>query len=99
MPLVIIGFLQAVCVAIYCGLVSLFFRFMEKGVAEIPEVWAPLIMLMLLVLSASVMGLVVFGYPVYLLQEKKIKEALILLAWTFLFIMIFVFTVIAIIVA
>ncbi len=50
-----------------------------------PNILGWILMLFLLVFSAAVTGLLVFGYPVYLVLNKKIKEALKVLGYTFLY--------------
>lgn len=47
-----------------------------------PGILAPIGMLMLFVLSAAVMGLLIFGAPVMLYIDGKKKEAVRLVAWT-----------------
>ena len=42
-------------------------------------------MLVLLVFSAAVTGSLVFGYPAYLAMQKKLKAAITLLGFTFLY--------------
>jgi len=46
------------------------------------KIMAPIGMLMLLVLSATVMGLLIFGAPVMLYVDGKKKEAVQLVSWT-----------------
>lgn len=48
------------------------------------EIFAAIIMLLLLVFSVAVSGLFVFGYPAYLVFQKKFKEALATLLVTFI---------------
>ncbi|HTM68228.1 MAG TPA: hypothetical protein VL426_02910 [Candidatus Binatia bacterium] len=47
-----------------------------------PKFLAPLAMLSLLVLSAAVMGMLVFGKPVMLYIDGKKKEAVAMVCWT-----------------
>jgi hypothetical protein len=66
---------------IFC--IALFFNLgMEKMFKNVPEFFAPIIMLLLLVLSASIMGMLVFGRPVLLYLDNKKKEALSMLFYT-----------------
>jgi len=79
------GLLQSLGVTVYCLLVAVFFRTMEKlSITPIAPVGTAL-MLLLLVFSAAVTGLLVFGYPCYLAINNKIKDALTLLAFTLLY--------------
>jgi len=96
----LIGFLQALGVAVYCGLIASFFFYMAKTKAEPPGFFGFFLLLALFVFSAAVTGSLVFGYPAYLaLVKSKIKEALTILAYTLLFgLLIILLTVIAILV-
>ena len=49
---------------------------------KVPEFFAPIIMLSLLVVSAAVMAILVFGRPVLLYLDNKKKEALAMLFYT-----------------
>jgi len=87
------SFLTALAVFVYVGLVVLFMFSMEKWGVEMAELWGPIMMLCLLVLSATIVGALVFGYPVYLLVDKKVKQALVYLlatiGWFFLIMVIY----------
>lgn len=93
----LVGLLQALGVTVYCGLVSVFFWGMEKIFAEPPGVIAWILMLLLLVFSAAVTGLLVFGYPVYLTLNKKVKEALAVLGYTFLSCLVIILIIIGVV--
>jgi len=82
-----IGLLQSIAVAIYCSLVAGFFQVMDKfgPKVKIPEISMILLILFLLVFSAAVSGLLVFGYPAYLMLHKDAKRALQILGCTFLY--------------
>jgi len=87
----IIGLVQAIGVILYCILIALVFTFFEKNSPMPQGIWAPAIMLTLLVFSAAVTGSIVFGYPAYLfLKEKQIKPALQILAYTLIFCLLFI---------
>ncbi|MBU1202772.1 hypothetical protein KKH39_01885 [Patescibacteria group bacterium] len=81
-----LGLLQALGVVIYCLIIGFFFSFMAKyGNKEADNILTTALMLTILVFSAAVTGLIVFGRPVYLVMQKKVKEAMNLLGYTFLF--------------
>lgn len=81
----LIGLLQAIGVITYCVLIALLFNFLGKTNQQ-PGFLGMAAMLVLLVFSAAVTGSIVFGYPVYLFfKEKKIKEPLLVLAFTSIF--------------
>jgi len=84
---VLVGLIQAGAVVAYCALVSGFFFFLlHSGSGFQPEAfWGPLIMLTLLVFSASVMGIIIFGYAVVLALDNKLKIAGKVLLWTLIF--------------
>ena len=93
----LIGFLQALSVALYCGLIGLFFNLAKNISPQPPEFWGTVVLLLLLVFSAAVTGLLVFGYPAFLILEREIKKALQILAHTFLFSLIIIGAVLLII--
>ncbi|HEX7455980.1 MAG TPA: hypothetical protein VF303_00750 [Candidatus Nanoarchaeia archaeon] len=80
----IVGLLQALGVTIYSVLIGGFFYFMQE-VSATPGFLGIVLMLILLIFSAAVTGSTVFGYPAYLALNKKIKEALSVLAYTLLY--------------
>jgi len=88
----LIGFLQAVGVLIYCGLVAAFFFYMATSAgAGQPSIFGLFLMLALLVFSAAVTGSLVFGYPAYLtLVKHRPKEALTILTYTLLYSLIII---------
>ncbi|MFH0818833.1 MAG: hypothetical protein V1898_02450 [Patescibacteria group bacterium] len=87
----LIGLVQAVGVSVYCLLIAGFFWVMDNFAPDSENmIFAMSIMLMLLVLSAAICGLTVFGYPLYLVINKEVKKALYVLAWTFLFLLLII---------
>ena len=89
LPLPLIAFLQAILMALYCFGVVNFINWVDKtNFGE--NLYGPLVMLCLLVFSAALCGFLFFGYAIYLLLEKETKQALILLAYTFLFLLLFI---------
>lgn len=70
------GILGGLTESIYCGLIALLLWNGEKFFNNtLDEAFAPLFVLILLVLSVAVSGVLVFGYSVYLAVEKKYKQA------------------------
>jgi hypothetical protein len=66
---------------IFC--IALFFNFGVRNLFKnVPEFFAPIIILSLLVLSASVMVVLIFGRPVLLYLDGKKKDALTMLFYT-----------------
>lgn len=60
----------------YVLVVVLLLNELGGSMPQIPQILGMVIMLMLLVFSVAVSGLFVFGYPAFLVYQKKIKEAL-----------------------
>jgi len=82
----LIGLLQAIGVIIYCILIAALFNFLGKTMPQSPGIFGFATMLVVLVFSAAITGSIVFGYPAYLfLKQQKIKEPLLILAFTVLF--------------
>ena len=94
----LIGLAQAIGVFVYCLLISLFFKFMESASIEPPQLFGIMVMLALLVVSAAITGLLVFGIPVYFVINKEVKKALIILGYTFLYILLVILIIISIII-
>jgi len=80
-----IGFLQAIGVVAYVALVSGFMCLLNSVMIEPPEIIGMMMILLLLVFSAGLTGMLVFGYPIYLALQKQWKEALLVTLYTFLF--------------
>lgn len=85
----IFGLLQALGVLVYCGFVASFLWAMNNFFLKPPsQLFGITLMLVLLVFSAAVTGFLVFGYPISLLVDKKIKEALSVLGYTFTYLLL-----------
>jgi dipeptide/tripeptide permease len=85
----LIGLLQAIGVIIYCVLIAALLNFLGRAGLEPPGIFGFAAILVILVFSAAVTGSIVFGYPVYLFfKDKKIKEPLLILAFTALYCLI-----------
>ena len=66
---------------IFC--IALGFKITSKNTfSNVPEFFAPIIMLSLLVLSAAIMAILVFGKPVMLYLDNQKKDALKMLFYT-----------------
>ncbi|MCB9802975.1 hypothetical protein H6761_03075 [Candidatus Nomurabacteria bacterium] len=89
LPLPLVAFGQAFFTSVYVLLVGTFMQTVEKWNIG-PNVLGIVVILSLLVLSASVCGSLIFGYPIYLLFNKEVKSALILLGYTFLFLLLLI---------
>lgn len=81
-----IGLIQALLVVVYCAFISGFFWLMEEMSLQPPRILVSTLMLLLLVFSAAVCGLLVFGYPAYLaLNKKDFRKSVLILGYTFIF--------------
>lgn len=74
---------HAVLVLVYISSVAWFMTNAETILGEAEETFLiPVAMLMLLVLSAAVMGLLVFGRPILMYLDGKKREAVMFLGYT-----------------
>ncbi len=85
LSLSLIGFLQALGVVVYCSLISAFFRLGNKFFPKQSDFYITVLILILLVFSAAITGMIVFGYPACLALNQKIKEALHVFFYTLLY--------------
>lgn len=77
------SFGHAVLVYAYIFCIAIFFNFgIEKMFKNVPEIFGPIVMLPLLVLSAAIMAILVFGKPVLLYVDNQKKDALTMLFYT-----------------
>lgn len=71
-----LGVLAAVAETVYVLLVVFgMSQLAEKSASQPDKIWMPIIFLLTLVFSVAVSGVVVFGYPVYLLINKEVGLA------------------------
>lgn len=82
------GLKQAIAVAIYCGLIGALLNFLGNTKMSQGQFLSISLMLVLLVVSAAITGFLIFGYPAYLMLEKKMKEALAVLGYTFMYLLV-----------
>lgn len=92
----LIGLIQALGVAIYCGLIAGFFQLAKSNPVEPEGILIAGFMLVLLVFSVAVVGSIIFGYPAYLVVNKRVREALAVLGFTLAFCLIIILAVLAI---
>jgi len=81
----LIGFLQALGVVVYCALISGFFELGNRFFPKQSVFLMTVLILILLVFSAAITGMIVFGYSAYLIFNQKIKEALSVFFYTLLY--------------
>ncbi|MBP6859352.1 MAG: hypothetical protein KBC69_01875 [Candidatus Magasanikbacteria bacterium] len=81
--LLVRSFIHAVVAYAYiCGIAAFFNLGIEKMFKNVPEIFGPIIMLPLLVLSAAIMAILVFGKPILLYLDNQKKDALTMLFYT-----------------
>lgn len=85
----VVGLKQALATAIYIVLVASFMNYMGKVDIEPEGSTGIIFMLLLLVISAGTCGLLIFGYPVYLIINKENKRAMSIFGYTFLYLLLF----------
>ena len=79
----LISFLQALGLAIYCSLVALLFWKGNHLFGNDSNYWGPVLFLIIFTTSALISALIVLGYPIYLIwQKKQIAMALRLIGYT-----------------
>jgi hypothetical protein len=77
------AFLQATGLVVYIILLSFFFNFIAPNLPNTTaQFYAPIIMLLLFIISAVISGLLVLGRAGFLFWEKKYKESFTLVGWT-----------------
>jgi len=94
------GLLHSVLATAYISLIALLLNYGTVFFAEGKNVIIPIFMLLLFVLSAAVMGILIFGKPAMLYLDGAKKEAIKLLSYTigFLFVITAIFSIILIII-
>jgi len=81
-----LGLIQSLVVFAYCFLVGILFMYGDSIFTGEKAAFVGIAMvLVLLVFSAAIMGLVVFGYPIYFFIQKNIKKALATVGYTVMF--------------
>lgn len=87
--------INALLAFVYIFCIGLFFRY---GADKIPDKvlgpLAPVIFLLLFVMSAAIMAILIFGKPVLMYLDGQKKEALKLLFYTVGWLAVFLFTII-----
>lgn len=82
-------------VVIYVALISFLLLNGENLFGHMANYSGPFLILLLLVFSVAIVGVLIFGYPIYLYMEEKKKEAVFTLfsivSWMFLFILLVMF--------
>jgi len=86
-----LGFFLALGEVIYIGLVAFLMSNAELFFGNTPDqsILAPVVFLLLFVISAAVSGALIFGKPALLFLEGKKKEALVLFGLTLFWLFIF----------
>lgn len=69
------GIGSGIFVAIYCFFIAVL-MLLADGFFAGPTVIGFLLLLIIMVLSAAVSGLLIFGYPLYLALQKQYQEAI-----------------------
>lgn len=86
------SFIDAGLTALYVSSIGFFFFYISKIFAFSKEdtVFAPILMLSLLVFSVALVGSLIFGRPILWYLDGKKKEAVSLLAYTLAFLFVFI---------
>ncbi|MFA6271895.1 MAG: hypothetical protein WC693_02185 [Patescibacteria group bacterium] len=78
------GILMGLLESLYVVAVALIMNNMSSMMINVAEIFTAGLMLMLLVFSASISGVLVFGLPIYLFVQKRVKDAIRVMVTTFL---------------
>ncbi|MFA6588449.1 MAG: hypothetical protein WCT08_05265 [Patescibacteria group bacterium] len=70
------SFLHSLAVVVYIILVACLMQHAEKWFGSMDNVLGPIAFLMLFTVSAAIVGLLIFGRPVFLFLNNQKKEAL-----------------------
>jgi len=89
--LTLMALADALGVAVYTAAVAFIMQNAQYVFGDMKSIWGPIAFLMLFVLSATVVGSLVFGRPVYLYFEGKKKEAVALFLYTACFMAVITF--------
>jgi|SaaInlLV_10m_DNA_2_1039722.scaffolds.fasta_scaffold127088_1 hypothetical protein len=92
-----VGLVQALAVTLYVTLVSSFMNYMSRASFGQNDFLTAVMMLSLLVFSVALVGILLFGFPIYLIINKKVKQALRILGYTFLWLLLIIILVVFIV--
>lgn len=78
------GVLMGLLESLYVVVVALIMNNLSSMMINVEEIFAAGLMLMLLVFSASVSGALVFGLPIHLFVQRRVRDAIRVMVTTFL---------------
>lgn len=78
------GIMVGLIESLYVIVIALLMINLTALMVNVEEVFAIGLVLMLLVFSAAISGVLVFGLPIYLFLQKRIKDAIKIMVTTFL---------------
>ncbi|MBU2229449.1 hypothetical protein KJ810_03525 [Patescibacteria group bacterium] len=78
------GIMVGLIESLYVIVIALLMINLTALMVNVEEVFAIGLVLMLLVFSAAISGVLVFGLPIYLFLQKRIKDAMKIMVTTFL---------------
>mgnify|MGYP003392708374 CR=1 FL=1 len=82
--------MNTVGVVLYIALVAWFMTNAENFSSQMPHsILVPMVFLTLFVFSAAVVGLLIFGRPIYMFMNGSKKESLAMLSYTILALFVF----------
>lgn len=84
------AFLNAFSATAYIGLVAFFMKNVGKILGPMPEIIGMMSFLLLFVISAAMMGLLIFGRPILWYLDGKKAEAIKLISYTIVVLIIIV---------
>lgn len=82
--------LHAVGATVYISLIATFMANVNKIIGQKPEnsIFGPMAFLLIIVISAAVMGLTIFARPIMWYLDGNKKEAISLVIWTIIYLFV-----------
>lgn len=86
----LLGLVQSACGLAYITIIATFLQSTQHWNIDVPEFVIAIVMLTLLVISATLMGLFFLGVPIYLVLKGNWSKALKIVGFTLLFSVAFI---------
>ena len=92
----LLGLVQSACGLAYITLIATFLQSTSHWSIDVPEFVAAIVMLTLLVISATLMGMFFLGMPIYLILKGNWPKALKIVGFTLLFSLVIIVAILAV---
>ncbi|OHA47095.1 MAG: hypothetical protein A3A80_01590 [Candidatus Terrybacteria bacterium RIFCSPLOWO2_01_FULL_44_24] len=84
-----IGFLQATCLVVYVSVVALAMHYLSQNTIFISQILSIIIFLLVFVISALISSSIILGYPLIMFFNGKKEEAVRIVLWSIVWLVIF----------